>query len=262
MPEVAITVPCYNEGDRLKSDAFIEFVRQHHDIIFIFVDDGSTDNTAQVLEAMSKSEPRNVRLITFKTNHGKGEAVRQGTLSAIASGARYVGYWDADLATPLSAILDFLQELKRKSDLLLVMGSRVQLLGRCIVRKRYRHYLGRIFATFASVILRLPVYDTQCGAKLFLASEPVALAFRDPFISRWIFDVEVIARLIFRTRLDGHLAIYEYPLLEWYDVAGSKIRFKDFWRAFWDLGRIHFTYNWDRQNHRRSVQTRSRIYSK
>lgn len=240
---IAIAIPCYNEADRLQSEVFIEFVRQHHDVVFIFVDDGSTDNTAHLLDTIAKSEPNNCRVIRFDKNKGKGEAVRQGALSAIASGATYFGYWDADLATPLSAIPDFLQELERKSGLLVVMGSRVQLLGRRIVRKRYRHYLGRVFATFASMILKLPVYDTQCGAKLFLANESVALAFKEPFISRWVFDVEIIARLMSDNRVDSNIAIYEYPLLEWCDVGGSKIQLRDFWNAFWDLGRIHSTYH-------------------
>jgi len=243
LPEVAVTVPCYNEADRLKCDAFIDFVREHRNVMFIFVDDGSTDNTAQLLKSMSKSEANNIQFMTLASNRGKAEAVRQGTLSAIAAGARYVGYWDADLATPLKPILEFVAELKKKSDLLLVMGARVQLLGRTILRKRYRHYLGRIFATVASVLLRLPVYDTQCGAKMFVASGPVALAFRDPFISRWVFDVEILARLVCRGNVNAHVAICEYPLFEWYDVKGSKIRPKDFWLALWDLGRIHFTYN-------------------
>lgn len=243
MIEAAVTIPCYNEADRLKCDAFVDFVRQHRDVVFIFVDDGSTDGTGHLLKMIARSEPNNVQLITLETNRGKAEAVRQGTLSAIAAGARYVGYWDADLATPLDPILEFVAELKKKSDLLLVMGARVQLLGRTIVRKRYRHYLGRIFATVVSFVLRMPVYDTQCGAKMFVASEPVALAFRDPFISRWVFDVEILARLVCRGNVNPHLAICEYPLLEWHDVKGSKIKPKDFWIALWDLARIHFTYN-------------------
>jgi len=243
LAEAAVTVPCYNEADRLKCDAFVDFVREHRNVMFIFVDDGSTDHTAQLLRSMSKSEANNIQFMTFETNRGKAEAVRQGTLRAIAAGASYVGYWDADLATPLNPILEFIAELKKKSNLLLVMGARVQLLGRTIRRKRYRHYLGRVFATFVSIILRLPVYDTQCGAKMFVASQPVALAFRDPFISRWIFDVEILARLVCRGNVNPHVAICEYPLFEWYDVKGSKIGLKDFWVALWDLGRIHFTYN-------------------
>ncbi len=242
MIEAAVTIPCYNEADRLRCEAFIDFVREHRNVMFIFVDDGSTDNTAQLLESMFKSEANNIQFITFENNRGKAEAVRQGTLSAIAAGARYVGYWDADLATPLNPILEFVAELKKRSDLLLVMGARVQLLGRTIFRKRYRHYLGRIFATVASGVLRMPVYDTQCGAKMFVASEPVALAFRDPFISRWVFDVEILARLVCLGNVNPHVGIYEYPLFEWHDVEGSKIGPKDFWVALCDLGRIHFTY--------------------
>jgi dolichyl-phosphate beta-glucosyltransferase len=242
LTEAAVTIPCYNEADRLKCDAFIDFVREHRNVMFIFVDDGSTDNTAQLLKSMSKSETNHIRVMTFDTNRGKAEAVRQGTLSAIASGAKYVGYWDADLATPLKSILEFLAELKKNSHLLLVMGARVQLLGRTILRKRYRHYLGRVFATVTSVVLRMPVYDTQCGAKMFVATESVALAFRDPFISRWIFDVEILARLVCRGNVNPQVAVCEYPLLEWHDVKGSKVKPKDFLIALWDLGRIHLAY--------------------
>lgn len=242
MIEAAVTIPCYNEADRLRSAPFVELVRAHRDVLFIFVDDGSTDNTGQLLQSMAQSEPNNIRFITFENNRGKAEAVRQGTLSAMDAGARYVGYWDADLATPLNPILEFVAELKKNTHLLLVMGARVQLLGRTILRNRYRHYLGRVFATAASLVLRMPVYDTQCGAKMFVASEPVRLAFRDPFISRWIFDVEILARLVCRGKVNPRLAIYEYPLLEWYDMKGSKIKPKDFWIALWDLGRIHFAY--------------------
>ncbi len=242
MAEAAVTIPCYNEADRLNCDAFLGFVREHRDVVFIFVDDGSTDNTGQLLESMSKTEGNNIRLISFGTNRGKAEAVRQGTLSAIAAGSRYIGYWDADLATPLNSILEFISELKKNSDLLLVMGARVQLLGRTILRKRYRHYLGRVFATVASFVLGMPVYDTQCGAKMFAASESVALAFRDPFISRWVFDVEILARLVCRGNVNPQVAICEYPLFEWHDVKGSKIKPKDFWIALWDLARIHRTY--------------------
>ena len=242
MAEAAVTIPCYNEADRLKCDAFVDFVREHPEVMFIFVDDGSTDETAQLLKSMSLREAANIRFITLKTNGGKAEAVRQGTLSAIAYGAKYVGYWDADLATPLKAILEFLAELKKNSHLLLVMGARVQLLGRTILRNRYRHYLGRLFATVTSVVLRMPVYDTQCGAKMFVATESVALAFRDPFISRWVFDIEILARLLCRGNVNPQVAVCEYPLLEWHDVKGSKVKPKDFLIALWDLGRIHLAY--------------------
>ena len=142
----------------------------------------------------------------------------------------------------MTVIPEFLKELKRKNDLVLVMGARVQLLGRIIARNKIRHYLGRVFATLASIVLKLPVYDTQCGAKLFVTTEAIAFAFNAPFISRWIFDVELIARLVFKSRVNAFKSICEFPLEEWHDVKGSKIRLADFWIAICDLGRIYYLY--------------------
>src|SRR5439155_4840561 len=110
-----------------------------------------------------------------------------------ANGADYVGYWDADLATPLQAIPEFLEVFAERPGLELVCGARVRLLGRDIRRTRRRHYLGRAFATVASWLLQLSVYDTQCGAKLFRASPRITAVFNQPFHTRWLFDVEILA---------------------------------------------------------------------
>ena len=79
LSEIAITVPCYNEADRLKCEAFIEFVRRYRHVMFIFVDDGSTDGTGQLLRKMSEIEVDNFRVISLEKNLGKAEAVRQGS---------------------------------------------------------------------------------------------------------------------------------------------------------------------------------------
>jgi hypothetical protein len=101
----------------------------------------------------------------------------------------------------------------------MVIGSRVQLLGRRITRSTVRHYAGRIFATCASLVLGLPVYDTQCGAKLFRATPVLACILDRPFTSHWIFaDVELLARYLDAARTDGHRApelIYELALKTW-----------------------------------------------
>ena len=121
----------------------------------------------------------------------------------------------------------------------MVFGARVKLLGRTVERRRIRHYLGRVFATAASACLALPIYDTQCGAKLFRRTPELMISLAEPFRSRWIFDVELIARFI---KLKGARAmsteIHEYPLEIWTDVAGSKVRPQDFARALYELVQI------------------------
>jgi hypothetical protein len=160
--------------------------------------------------------------------------------------APFAGYWDADLATPLEAALEFLALLRERPELQLVMGARVQLLGRVIVRNPARHYVGRVFATLASQTLRLPVYDTQCGAKLFRVSALCRRLFETPFVTRWIFDVELLARLLRDAAGAGHpdpsALVVEFPLQRWVDVRGSKIGPLDYLSSLADLVRLWWHY--------------------
>ncbi|MCC7474409.1 MAG: glycosyltransferase [Pirellulales bacterium] len=237
-----VVVPCFNEARRLNVHAFIDFLPSHPETAALFVDDGSNDDTPQVFEWLRQQLPRQVLTLRLPENVGKAEAVRQGVLAAMHHEPRYVGYWDADLATPLQAIPRFIEVLSQRPEVGLVMGSRVALLGRQIRRTARRHMLGRLFATAASFVLRLPVYDTQCGAKMFRASEATAAIFQEPFRTRWIFDVEILARLIAShppsTRTHAAELIYEYPLERWEDVAGSRLKSHDFLTAALDLGSI------------------------
>lgn len=241
-PRTRIVIPCYNEVNRLSPGAFLDFAGAHPEISFLFVNDGSTDATGRVLGEMAATMPGRLEVLELPRNAGKGEAVRQGILRAFSSDVQYVGYWDADLATPLDAIPSFVALVDERPGVVMVMGARVQLLGRRIVRKWTRHYLGRVFATAASMTLQLPCYDTQCGAKLFRAANVVKDAFREPFISRWIFDVEIIARLVVDGGVDGRTGIYEFPLVRWEDAPGSKIGPSAWWIALKDLWWIRSEY--------------------
>ena len=164
-----IVVPCYNKALRLDPLPFREFAIEHPDFRFLFVNDGSTDGTRQLLDALHCEAPDRFLVRHLGQNSGKAEAVRQGLLRAFAEGPAYVGYWDADLATPLEAMSAFCSILDTRMDIDMVVGARVRLLGRSIVRPPLRHYLGRVFATAASLALGVGMYDTQCGAKLFRA---------------------------------------------------------------------------------------------
>ncbi|HEY7322192.1 MAG TPA: glycosyltransferase [Candidatus Binatia bacterium] len=246
MNHAIVVIPCYNEAKRLPVNQFMAFDSDRYDTKFIFVNDGSTDSTLEIIESLRARTPCRYFVHNMTRNTGKAEATRAGLLLAFQENPRYVGFWDADLATPLDAINDFCQLLDGNPSIEMIFGARVRLLGRLIQRRAIRHYPGRIFATAASLMLGLSVYDTQCGAKLFRATPQIKLLFNEPFETKWLFDVEIIARLIKARRgtamPQAEDVIYEFPLHEWRDVPGSKVRPKDFVVAFVELCTIWRRY--------------------
>lgn len=241
-----IVVPCYNEESRFPLKVFVDFVRANPSIHFLLVNDGSKDQTMKILKEVRAGNEQQVDVLDKPVNGGKGEAVRTGILVALRqSGSQYVGFWDADLATPLEQIHDLAAVFVAKPSVDMVFGARVKLLGRDVNRRAIRHYLGRVFATVVSIVLKLPIYDTQCGAKMFRVTAETEDLFAQPFSSRWVFDVEIIARFIQGRRYNFESvknAIYEFPLPVWRDVAGSQVRPQDFFRALFDVLQIYLRY--------------------
>jgi glycosyltransferase involved in cell wall biosynthesis len=250
---VVVVIPCYNEAKRLQLQVFDEFLEHSADVTLVFVDDGSTDDTPLILERLRQRHPRQICTLRLSANTGKAEAVRRGMLIALRRRPTMVGYWDADLATPLDAIPQLCNVLRERPELVLVMGSRVALLGRQIRRSAVRHFIGRTFATAASLVLGLPVYDTQCGAKVFRASHDVTALIESPFRTRWVFDVEILAKIVAATQSPGsrpaHELIYEYPLDRWQDVRGSRLRPFDFLVAAIDLAALYWRFRGGRRKH-------------
>jgi glycosyltransferase involved in cell wall biosynthesis len=234
---IAWIVPCYGEASRFQGADFVSLVDSEPDISVLFVDDGSTDETAKKLLDVSDLRPSAIQVLLLGRNVGKAEAVRLGLVKALDRGASVVGYLDADLATPVAEMLR-LTRLIHEREMDVVFGARVALLGRHIERRSTRHYLGRVFATAASSILRLPVYDTQCGAKVFKRTPAVEAALATPFVSRWAFDVELLGRLLSGSQPIPSGRMLEEPLREWNDVPGSKIGPKDVFKTGFDLIRI------------------------
>jgi len=234
MEKACLIIPCYNESARLDMASLVSWKGK---IRFILVDDGSSDNTYELLK--SHDDGNNIIAISLGKNQGKAEAVRQGMLHAMKlpdfNDFGWYGYWDADMATPLSEIENFLlykKDFAPDADVLL--GSRVSRLGSSIARSKLRYLTGRIFMNIFRALFKIKAYDTQCGAKLF-RPQTLKKAFEAPFKSRWIFDLEVIMRL-------KEFVIVEYPLKEWKDVKGSKISsFGVMAGILFDLLKLYFT---------------------
>jgi glycosyltransferase involved in cell wall biosynthesis len=238
MPTFCIVVPCYNEASRLDRQAFLSFAEEHPEVFLLFVNDGSQDATRQVLQSMS-AECRQVEHLDLPANVGKAEAVRQGFLKALTGKYDWIGYLDADLATPLSEWWR-LARITRENHWETGFASRVLLLGSQIRRLWLRHYLGRIFATVVSLMTRIAVYDTQCGAKVFSAGVAGEL-FENPFISPWFFDVEILYRI--KKKGTGLEKTGEIPLQIWIERKGSRLKIRDFLRVPVELWRMWKVYH-------------------
>ncbi|MFT7581887.1 MAG: dolichyl-phosphate beta-glucosyltransferase [Myxococcota bacterium] len=225
-------IPCFNEAERLSLTPITALLTEASTRILL-VDDGSTDDTPALLDAIVTASGDRARSLRLPHNVGKGEAVRRGLLAALdADDTTYVGYLDADFSTPPEEAHRVARRLAA-SEASVAMGARIRRLGAEIDRSVTRHYLGRLFATVASLSLALPVYDTQCGAKAFRVSPQLRAALAAPFTSRWAFDVELLGRL-----LDTGLEVSDFlevPLKTWRDVGGSKLRIAGMLRAGTDL---------------------------
>jgi dolichyl-phosphate beta-glucosyltransferase len=116
------------------------------------------------------------------------------------------------------------------------------MLGKEIRRNLLRHWISRVIATIICKVLDEPVYDTQCGAKLF--SWPVASGlFKERFLSKWLFDVEILAR---HKKASGETAfrttVIETPVSRWTEKKESKLRYSHILRILLDLYRINNYY--------------------
>ena len=240
MKELGLVIPCYDEASRLPADEFLNWAHRHPEWTLCFVNDGSRDDTGEKLRGLSE-RASNIRVVQLEKNQGKAEAVRQGLLSIYLEHT-WCGYLDADLATPLSEI-ERIYSTYRESEFEMILGSRVRRLGTSIERNPWRHYIGRVGASLISLVLKLPTYDTQCGAKL-IRSHLIVHLMSERFLSRWLFDVEILARLRNHLGLEKIQRLaHEDALRYWYERAGSKLKLSDSLLVFRDLWKIHRRYN-------------------
>lgn len=236
--DITIVIPCYNEYNRLPIAAYTSFLKHHPKASICFVNDASTDNTLDKLKALQLDFPEQLNIVNLSKNSGKAEAVRKGVLHCSSEKqVTSIAYLDADLATSLEECYALSHLLNVQKDF--VFASRILKIGSVVDRKFSRFLSGRIIATFISIILDIKVYDTQCGCKVF-KRELSELLFQKPFISKWLFDVELFSRILcFYGKSIALEKMEEIPVKKWIDQDGSKVKISYFFRLWYDLFLIH-----------------------
>ncbi len=234
MTYLSLVIPVYNEEGCLERNSgtvktFLDTLNKDYEIIF--VNDGSTDNTAAIIEDIIQTNPR-CRSLSSPGNRGKGDAVRRGVLSAAG---KYVVFMDADLAVPIRFVMTCLNKLEGGSPM--VIGSRHLPSSSFKVREGpLRQVCGEIFRRFAQLSLDLRVSDITCGLK-GLEREAATDIFSRSKIDRWGYDVEII----FLARKLKY-AIEEVPV-DWYHSFDSKVRVGiDGLRTFTEMCRVYYYY--------------------
>src|SRR6202161_2564487 len=228
----SIVIPAYNEGQRLGEtlERVLTYVRQQGwDAEVIVVNDGSRDNTAQIVRAFAEKNPI-LRLVENPGNRGKGYSVRNGILN---SRGDIVVFSDADLSSPIEELPKLLQALAGGADI--AIGSR-WLRAELQTRRQslHRQLFGRVFNLLLRIILGLRFKDTQCGFKAFTrqAAQTILPLQR---IERWGFDPEIL----FVARKFG-FRVEEVPV-HWGHSGDTRIHpLMDGARMFWELVRIRW----------------------
>lgn len=229
-----LVVPCFNETPRWRDDYWTDIL-QVAELRILFVDDGSSDATLARAEATVAGTASEV--LSLSRNAGKAEAVRTGMQHLLkVDDISAVGYLDADGAFNRRDIEELISVYRQKvmdGDFEAAWSSRVALAGRDIARSGSRHYIGRLVATFVSLGYGQIPYDTQSGYKLFQPSEQLMTCLAEPFRTRWLFELELLAR--WQGLTGSQLRVWEEPLQYWHDVPGSKITGKESVRVIKEL---------------------------
>jgi glycosyltransferase involved in cell wall biosynthesis len=210
----SIVLPAYNEGARIGAtlQKILAFANEcNWSAEVIVVNDGSTDNTAEIVRQVATDNPR-LRLIQNPGNRGKGFSVRNGMLHAQGE---ILLFSDADLSSPIEEAPKLFAAIKQGADV--AIGSRWLKPELQTTRQPLRRQVfGRLFNLALRVILGLQFKDTQCGFKAF-SRRSADLVFPLQKVERWGFDPEIL----FLAKLSG-LKIEEVPV-RWAHREGGAI---------------------------------------
>ena len=239
---VGVVIPCYNEETRLLSKEFTNFLDSNLGYHLCFVNDGSKDDTLKVLKELAKGREDFISVFDCVKNGGKGEAVRQGMLHLVKDKQLdYLGYLDADLSTDFKDFDDLVNTIEN-TDFQIVSGSRIARMGADINKESAREIISLTINFIIRKILGMNFKDTQCGAKI-IRRDLVKIVFKDKFLTRWLFDVEIFKRMgnIYGKEKAVSM-ICEQPLKRWIHADGSKLSMKDSLKIVGQLGEIAVKY--------------------
>jgi glycosyltransferase involved in cell wall biosynthesis len=188
-PHYSIVIPAFNESARI-GRTLAEVLRtldeKNWNAEVIAVDDGSSDDTAAIIQSFAAKDSR-VRLLSNGANRGKGFSVRNGILHSTAN---IVMFTDADLSSPMPEAERLFDAIRDGADV--AIGSRwLEVSRQTIHQPLYRQFFGRCFNVVTRMIMRLPFADTQCGFKAFRRSAALTI-FQLQRIERWGFDPEIL----------------------------------------------------------------------
>lgn len=237
--EKLLIVPCFNEELRWNWKYWNKLAGLPY-LQLLFVNDGSSDKTAELINSICR-EHHSVSSLSLNSNSGKAEAIRQGlqfSLSGINQNIAWFGFLDADGCIPFEEVSRILEitDIISSPGTDALWTSRLRLSGHNIERKIVRHLVGRLIAGIVSLGRPGLPRDTQCGFKLFRNSLDSLRIFQEPFLTRWLFELEIIERW---GALKGQtLIIHEEPLKFWRDIPGSKITLRQFPRVLKEIAQI------------------------
>ena len=239
---VGVVIPCYNEEKRLASDEFKQFVNSNLGYHLCFVNDGSEDNTLDVLHKLKKGSEGRISIYNCKENFGKAEAVRLGMLHLSKQQQfDYIGFLDADLSTNFEDF-DALVDTIEASNFKIVSGSRITRMGSEIKKESARAIISNAINFIIRKTLGMDFKDTQCGAKI-MTIDVIEDTFQTKFLTKWLFDVEIFMRMRKKYGLEkAKTLLCEKPLNRWVHKDGSKVSYKDSFKILSQIVQIAFHY--------------------
>ena len=230
VPFLSLIIPCYNERKLLKKvleEVIAYLKKQQYSWEIIIVDDGSSDNTADIATGFKN---RGVRLIKLSPNQGKGAALKKGFLNAKG---KYVVFTDADLSVSITQLEQMIKKLQLGYPM--VVGSRRIANSKIVVHQPLiREKMGKVFSLITKRIMGVSILDFTCGFKGFQNQAGYNI-FKRSLINRWAYDAEIV---FLAKKLKYKIG--QIPV-SWIDRRESRVRLGSaIYTSFFDLFRIRF----------------------